>query len=241
MSSWKVTSRPCDRAACGASSTSRLPRPCAMSTSQGPVAGPNCCASASRVGRGQVAYRVQAEVGGASARSWHRSPTTRRWGGHPAPRTSSGRSAGRRRPACRTRWPAWPAACSRRSRPCRPAAWRPGSAAGARARIASGSSSSIPRNASSQPSTSTTAPDSRSTAMTSAETASYASRSTGRNTAPGQQPGRRPQRLAGVHAVRAGLVGGRAHHAALGRVAVTADDHGLARAARDGAAPRPRR
>ena len=44
-----------------------------------------------------------------------------------------------------------------------------------------------------------------------------------------RQPlGRRPQRQPGVHAVLPGLVGRGAHHAALGRVAVTAHHHGPA-------------
>ena len=70
--------------------------------------------------------------------SWRRCPTARPCDGRPAPRTSSGWSAGRPRPACRTRWPAWPAVCSRRSRPCCPAAWRRGPAAGARGRTLPG-------------------------------------------------------------------------------------------------------
>ena len=53
---------------------------------------------------------------------------------------------------------------------------------------ASGSSASTPTNASSQPSTSTTAPGTaRSVAMTVADAASYASKSTGSSTACGQR------------------------------------------------------
>ena len=86
------------------------------------------------------------------------------------------------------------------------------------------------RNASSQPRTSTTTgrpPHSsdRSVPITAAEASSYASRSTGRNTASGALAGRDPQRHAGADAVLPRLVGRRRHHAALGRVAVAADDH----------------
>ena len=90
----------------------------------------------------------------------------------------------------------------------------------------SGSSVSMPTNASSQPSTSTTAPGiARRVSITTADAASYAGPSTGSSTASGHRRTAVLQRHPGAHPELAGLVGRGRDDGSLGRVAASADDH----------------
>ena len=172
----------------------------------------------------------------ASSRSCGRSPTARRSAGRPSPRTSSSRGQlPDARAACRSRSRSWPAACCRRcpTEQCRPVA------ASTAARMCSANSRGSPRLAvalprprgtprpsrAPRPRTGTPPHSSdRSVAITSADAASYAGCVDRQEHRVGALAGRDPQRHAGADAELAGLVRRRRHHAALGRVAATADD-----------------
>ena len=206
------------------------------------------------VGRGRAGRRCRCRARPAACAVLRADPPQRRRSAaRPSPRTSSRRSAGRPRAACRSRWRSWRAACCRRCRPSSAARSRPAPRRGSARRTPAGRPSGAvrprpaARNASSQPSTSThhrhAAP------LEAAQRLHHLRR--------GRVVGRRVDRqehrvraLAGGHPQRharsptpyvAGLVRRGRHHAALGRVAAAADHHRQARRARGGAAPRPRR
>ncbi len=169
MFRWNVSSRPWPRATYGVSSTSASPRPRPSSTSHGPVIGPNCSASAS----GSAAARSltvpmprPASFFAVLAPMPHSASVGR------APRTSNQLPKVSRNTPAGLPNPVAILACSLFSPiptvQSSPVAERT-RAASDRAN-ASGFSTSTPRNASSQPSTSTTAPVDRSTAITVSET-----------------------------------------------------------------------
>jgi hypothetical protein len=171
MLRWNVSSRPCALATYGEESTSLSPRPHASSTSHGPVIGPNSEASAS----GSAAARSLTVIMPRPASFFvvlapmpHSASTGR------APRTENQLEKVSRNTPAGLPNPVAIFACSLFS----PIPTVQSSCVSARTcdasdrANASGSSTSTPTNASSQPCTSTAAPEDRSTSITVSETSS---------------------------------------------------------------------